>query len=250
MQKLYADSWLRLPGWRSSVKCPSGRKNMTFSLPQASWVLKEGRLTFWLALMQSCPRGIFPWEKVLDPLQKLLNTSRSAPNAAGQIWGGIQLCYQKEMIQAVICSSWQAWRTGSQKSYLGRRLIYLQLGGFSGLRYEAICLPCSFWPQWGRDSFPSRFWWPFLASEYHIQYKTLCKETPMVWQTEVIIKESWSSFGKTTRGLDLVYLLCLYSCLQHKLGLCLLHSCAYCVPGGHFLKERTFLLITIGSSES
>lgn len=125
-----------------------------------------------------------------------------------------------------------------------------QLGGFSGLRYEAICLPCSFGPQWGRDSFPSRFPWPFLAREYHIQYKTLCKETPMGWQTEVIIKESWSSFGKTTHGLDVVYLLCLYSGLKHKLGLCLLHSCAFCVPGGHFLKEKTFLLITIGSSES
>ena len=87
---------------------------------------------------------------------------------------------------------WEARRATSEESS-----FTFQLGGFSGLRYEAICLPCSFWPQWGRDSFPSRFWWPFLASEYHIQYKTLCKETAMGWQTEVIIKESWLSFGKT-----------------------------------------------------
>ena len=130
MQKLCGDSWLHLPGWRSCPKCPSGTKNMRFSLSQASWAPKEGRLTFWLALMQSCPRGIFPWEKVLGPLQKLLDTFCSAQKAAGKIWEGIQLCYQEEKIQVVICSSWQAWRMGSQKSYLRRKFIYLSAGWF------------------------------------------------------------------------------------------------------------------------
>lgn len=71
-----------------------------------------------------------------------------------------------------------------------------QLGGFSGLKCEAIYLPSPFDPSVDIRHLPSRVWWPFLASEHHIQYKTLSKQHLLGWQMEVARKEGLIIFGK------------------------------------------------------
>lgn len=139
---------------------------------------------------------------------------------------------------------WQAWRSGSQRGHFDGKLMYLSTGWFSSTEIWAkIYLPCFFWPQCARNIFPSRFRWPFLANERRIL--SCARKHLLGRQVELAHREELSSFGEATHGLDLVYLLCLYSLLKHKLGFSLLHCDALRVSWGAF----SSFLILISTSE-